>query len=414
MFMSSPPSDNLHLVNHNFSNPLETSDTLWQCLQENNMLSLPIEDHNSIGSFNCRWPFSQESSISSHAAEFTRNVSEWDTDLLLGEEFSGSAMSSINEGIPGNILHYQKDRNFFNNLQVPNDPWPSLGEGTVGDLDPNMPLEQEKFSLAKARSDEELIESTVLNDCQDNNTSLPLDKDNLRGTVMDTSAIGDQENTSLDKSNKEKGLRGKRVIKKKEIKHRFRRILTEKLMVQPNAEEGSTSKKQQHNAKEKVRRMKLNASYLALGSLLSNSRRSKKRWTAPVIVDKVLEYIPELQSEIEELILKKNSMVSKIKNEQAIQHNASVELQAPTVSVHEVKHGELIIQICMQTDQDKGLSILMQNLEAESMVISSASSIGVCDDRICYHVHIQMNGNPLAADYVALRKKLISWLKNDS
>ncbi|EEF32852.1 hypothetical protein RCOM_0408240 [Ricinus communis] len=377
--MSSPPFENpVHLVDHNFFSPLETSDTLWQCQQESNMLSLPIEDHNSIGSFNCQWPFVQESSISSHAAEFTKNVSEWDPDLLLAEEFSASAMSSINEGIPENILHYHKDRTFLKNVQVSNDPWPSYGEGNTGDLDPNMPLEQESFSLAKTRSDEELFGSTVLNACHDNSTSLPSDKNNLRASGINTNATVEQENTSLDKSNKEKGLRGKRVIKKKEIKHRFRRILTEKLKVQTNAEEGSTSKKQEHNAKEKVRRMKLNASYLALGSLLPNSRRSKKRWTAPVIIDKVLEYIPEVQSEIEELILKKNSIVSKIKNGQAIQHNASVELQAPTVSVHEIKHGELIIQVCMQTNQDKGLSILMQNLEAEGMVISSASSIGVC------------------------------------
>lgn len=40
-------------------------------------------------------------------------------------------------------------------------------------------------------------------------------------------------------------------------------------------EPDSGSKKLDHNAKERIRRMKLNASYLALRSLLPDSRRSK-------------------------------------------------------------------------------------------------------------------------------------------
>ena len=39
--------------------------------------------------------------------------------------------------------------------------------------------------------------------------------------------------------------------------------------------EGSTSKKLDHNAKEKVRRLKLNETYLTLRSLLPDSRRAK-------------------------------------------------------------------------------------------------------------------------------------------
>lgn len=45
--------------------------------------------------------------------------------------------------------------------------------------------------------------------------------------------------------------------------------------LQTGGEEGPVAKKQDHNAKERVRRMKLNASYLALGALLPQSRRSK-------------------------------------------------------------------------------------------------------------------------------------------
>lgn len=42
-----------------------------------------------------------------------------------------------------------------------------------------------------------------------------------------------------------------------------------------NEDEGGASKKLDHNAKERIRRMKLNASFLALRALLPDSRRSK-------------------------------------------------------------------------------------------------------------------------------------------
>ncbi|CAA2964506.1 transcription factor bHLH160-like [Olea europaea subsp. europaea] len=61
--------------------------------------------------------------------------------------------------------------------------------------------------------------------------------------------------------------------------------------------------------KERIRRMKINASYLALRALIPDYSisRSKERWTAPALVDCVLKYIPELENEIETLKLKKQN-----------------------------------------------------------------------------------------------------------
>ncbi|XP_050217257.1 transcription factor bHLH160-like [Mercurialis annua] len=221
--------------------------------------------------------------------------------------------------------------------------------------------------------------------------------------IFQENSIRDEpENSLLAKS------RGETVVTKtKEINHRFRLLMTEKMATNSNEEEGSTSKKEEHNAKEKLRRMKLNASYLALGSLLPNSATSKKRWTAPVIIDKITEYIPEIESEIEELSLRKNYIVLRFK-ENAVGDD---ELQGATVSVLELKQGEVIVQICMQTNIDRGLSFLMQNLEAQGITILSASSISIYDDTISYHLHVQINGIPLAADYIVVfKRKLISFL----
>ncbi|KAH9609102.1 hypothetical protein KSS87_004468 [Heliosperma pusillum] len=165
------------------------------------------------------------------------------------------------------------------------------------------------------------------------------------------------------------------------------------------AGQGSSTKKLNHNAKERVRRMKLNATFLALRALLPESRRAKKRWSAPYVIDRALEYIPELQKEIEKQTLEKNNMLSVIGNKQAISteddqrvlpkqvHNNSTSL---TVSINQVKDGEVIIQICEDKDKVGVLTTLFDKLEAEGLIVLGASSLCASQDRSCFHIHIQV------------------------
>lgn len=73
-----------------------------------------------------------------------------------------------------------------------------------------------------------------------------------------------------------KGLKGKRV-NSKTTRGRNYRLAGNKMKVEADKliGEGSSVKKQQHNAKEKIRRMKLHSSCLALGALIPDSTRSK-------------------------------------------------------------------------------------------------------------------------------------------
>ncbi|XP_034701477.1 transcription factor bHLH160 isoform X1 [Vitis riparia] len=223
----------------------------------------------------------------------------------------------------------------------------------------------------------------------------------------------DQENSTMVQSSKEKGqVGGKTNLKTSERNRRIKHSQAKKTLLKHIADQQGSSviRKENHNAKERVRRMQLNASYLALRSLLPDARRSKKRWSSPRIIDRVLEYIPELENEIENLTLKKDNMLSSLANEQTHQNQPS-DLQVPTVSVTEVRKDEVIVQICMQREPGNVLSNLMQNVEGEGMGIMSASSLYVCDERICYHLHIQMNGSSDGDDYKAhLKHKVISWL----
>lgn len=113
--------------------------------------------------------------------------------------------------------------------------------------------------------------------------------------------------------------------------------------------------------------------------------------SAPAIIDRALEYIPELENEIEKLTLKKDNMLLKIENKQRHNQNLQLEHEAPSVLVHEVEKGDVIIQIiCSPNDEKTVFSKLLQNLEAKEKGIISVSTLCVCEKRVCYHLHIQV------------------------
>ncbi|KAI5661543.1 hypothetical protein M9H77_20866 [Catharanthus roseus] len=191
------------------------------------------------------------------------------------------------------------------------------------------------------------------------------------------------------------------ISKMSERQRRVNELLAEKESSSAAMELGSSSaahnnnnnKKLQHNAKERIRRMRLNASYLALRALLPDiSRRSKKRWSAAAIVDKVLKYIPEMENEIEKLKLSKDNAKKKQQEEQL----QMSEKQSLTVSVNQVQDGQAIVQICKEEEPPlphpnlhQVFSKFLDNIEAEQICITNASTLSICHNRICYQLHLQ-------------------------
>ncbi|KAF9685019.1 hypothetical protein SADUNF_Sadunf03G0010700 [Salix dunnii] len=456
-----------HIDHENISKPLEreaASDDQWLYLQGSGSALLPFENHetcsgnSSLGNFNhhvinssltkatiqnivnyhvyhtdcssCMIPLEvsddQYSAIpeSGPLLQVSDHVfsGELDPSILVQEEcFPELAMCRNSEEFAENRFNHQKDLHFMgprSNTSVIQSGY----DKTISELDPVLLLfEQENPEVLprnEISQDGGFMDGSNAINCQkETSLSCPVESsDKLEPNMQDSSKSGtfpEQENQLSVSSSKS----GKRVRKGGINQYRFK-LQMEKMESQPQMEGGSTSKKQQHNAKEKVRRMNLNASYLALASLLPNSQRSKKKWSAPGIIDEVLEYIPELESEIEELILMKNTELSKIEGRQPNQQDLSAERQAPTISIHEIRQGEVIVQICMQRrdKQNASLSNLFQNLEEQSTSIVSASSVNVCEEStVCHHLHIKMDGNPLGADYQAtLRKKVICWLNQST
>ncbi|OMP01558.1 hypothetical protein COLO4_11783 [Corchorus olitorius] len=242
----------------------------------------------------------------------------------------------------------------------------------------NMPTENNARSTAELDSSifglEPVLEPNIINNClsaaleledsdeldlllQESSTSFP--------SVDEKTNVPEQEAGSAvaDIPNNGKGLTAKRVINAKTRRRNNYRLkglqcagnnIKEVQLQEDHKGEGSSVKKQQHNAKERVRRMKLHASYLALGALLpADSTRSKKRKSAPHIIDRAVDYIPELEEEIEKLTLRKNHMLAKIKNKQPLNQNPDFQLhQDPSVLVHEIKQVLMIVTPAIPQNQE--------------------------------------------------------------
>ncbi|KAJ4717153.1 transcription factor ORG2-like [Melia azedarach] len=303
-----------------------------------------------------------------------------------GQETFAQAEPVINEGLIGkSTVTDHEDNSLFTTLKGCENLTP------LPDESPIIFLEQENSTW----------EPSIDNELQEN--GLKYREGNSLSKCFE---VVDQEMQSLTASASINNL-GKRFKgKTREKNHRISRFKSKRRQISKIAEvneeedeEKQISKKEEHNAREKVRRMKLNASYLALGALLPDSRRKKSR-SAPVIIDRALEYIPDLENETENLTLRKNNLQSTMENKKNMSQTQEVEHQAPTISVHEVRKGEVIIQICVVKNKNTVFSKLLENVEAEGMNIMSASTLQVCEDTICYNLHIQMNANSLAADYV--------------
>ncbi|KAJ6348433.1 hypothetical protein OIU76_004823 [Salix suchowensis] len=250
------------------------SDDQWMYLQGSGSAVLPFENHETC-------------SGNSSLGNFNHHVIN----------------SSLTKATIQNIVNYHTDCGSCTiPLEVSDDPCSAIPESSTllqvsdhvfsGELDPRILVEEECFpELAMCRNSTEefaeLFDNTISeldpvmllfeqeNPEKETSLSSPLESsDKLEPIVQDSCKPGtfpEQENQLSVSSSKS----GKRVRKGEMNQYRFK-LQMEKMEPQPHMKGGSTSKKQQHNAKEKVRRMELNASYSALASFASEFSKIKE------------------------------------------------------------------------------------------------------------------------------------------
>ncbi|KAI3913426.1 hypothetical protein MKW98_003905, partial [Papaver atlanticum] len=117
-----------------------------------------------------------------------------------------------------------------------------------------------------------------------------------------------------------------------------------------------------------------------------------KKWSYPMVVATVLEYIPELQEEIEKLKQKKdNFLLSSQEKQMFITDQNRIVSSAglysgPSVSTMEINKGEITAQICICRKLDV-FPLLLENLE-RGIHIANASTLSISTERVCYHLHL--------------------------
>ncbi|CAL5423089.1 unnamed protein product [Camellia sinensis] len=181
--------------------------------------------------------------------------------------------------------------------------------------------------------------------------------------------------------------------------------------------DATMAKKLNHNASERDRRKKINSLYSSLRSLLPAADQTKKL-SIPTTVSHVLKYIPELQSELERLVHKKEELISRINSRQQEELLSHIDIEKKrkcatgsplsAVSASPLGDREFVIQICTVKLNNSPLSEILLNLEMDyGLLLLNASCFESFGERVFYNLHLQVQGNQ-RVEIETLREKLLS------
>ncbi|KAJ8570422.1 hypothetical protein K7X08_037394 [Anisodus acutangulus] len=177
-------------------------------------------------------------------------------------------------------------------------------------------------------------------------------------------------------------------------------------------------KKLNHNASERDRRKKINSLYSSLRSLVPASNHTKKL-SIPSTISRILTYIPELQTEVERLIQRKEEIRLKtISNkEDSVDFNKQkrrrgIESSSLVISATQIGDKEIVIQISTLKINKGSIGEAISELEDEGFVILNASSFETFEDRVFYTLHFQVQG-AMVIDIVMLRDRFSSYFEKE-
>ncbi|GMN70219.1 hypothetical protein TIFTF001_039264 [Ficus carica] len=161
-------------------------------------------------------------------------------------------------------------------------------------------------------------------------------------------------------------------------------------------------KKLNHNACERDRRKKINHLYSSLRALLPASNHTKKL-SIPTTVSRVLKYIPELQQQVEELVRKREELLSMTNSKQRgnLQvcpriHNQTKNISRVSlsfVSASRLNDKEVAVQLSTYKIDKNLLSEILHNLEEDGLAVLNASSFESFGGRVFHSIHLQVDGS---------------------
>ncbi|KAI4322877.1 hypothetical protein L6164_022529 [Bauhinia variegata] len=157
-------------------------------------------------------------------------------------------------------------------------------------------------------------------------------------------------------------------------------------------------KKLNHNAGERDRRKKMNNLFSSLRSLLPANHQVQKNLSNPAVVSRVLEYIPQLQQQLRELIQKKEELLYRIasqreQNYPKKQETCTYESSLPVISSSQLNDTEILVQISTHKIHRSLLSETLLSLEYNGLSLLDASSFQSSGDMIFYSLHFEVQKN---------------------
>ncbi|KAK2981106.1 hypothetical protein RJ640_021160 [Escallonia rubra] len=159
--------------------------------------------------------------------------------------------------------------------------------------------------------------------------------------------------------------------------------------------DSSMVRKLHHNASERDRRKRVSNLFSSLGSLLPASDQTK-RLSIPATVSSVLKYIPELRKELDELVQKKEELISRIARQTELvqpekQRTLATGGSLSAVSAVPLGDGEFGVQISTIKANKAMSSMAIQIVEEDGLLLLNSSSFeSFGGSRIFYHLHLQV------------------------
>ncbi|KAK1578342.1 hypothetical protein Q3G72_029484 [Acer saccharum] len=170
-------------------------------------------------------------------------------------------------------------------------------------------------------------------------------------------------------------------------------------------------KKLYHNASERDRRKKVNTLYSSLRSLLPAADQTKKL-SIPVTISRALKYISELEQQVENLIQKKEELLSRkgdVIHHQEKQRKRRVGSSLFSISVSRLSNNEVVIQISTYKLHKNPLSEILLHLEDDhGFLLMDASSFESSGARLFYTLHVDQLESTCRLECEVLSEKLLS------
>ncbi|KAM0930707.1 hypothetical protein ACQ4PT_000795 [Festuca glaucescens] len=163
-----------------------------------------------------------------------------------------------------------------------------------------------------------------------------------------------------------------------------------------------------HNAYERDRRKQLNGLYSSLRSLLPDTDHTKKLGV-PITVTKVLEYIPELQKQVDTLEKKKEKLTRASCKPGVLTMRENT---APIVSATCLDDRDIMVQVSLLSNMAEALpmSKCIKVLENEGLRLIS-SSTSPFQNRTLYSLHLQRTQQTMRKECLAFCDELQNAIK---